>query len=285
VIGAGPADLWVGCLTPAHIGGLLVLLRGAVLGAPVRALERFEPSEVLDRSPGGTFVSLVPPMLRALVDTGADLSRFAALLVGGGALDDRLAARARARGGRVVATYGLTETCGGVVYDGRPFPGTELRVEDTGEIQLRGPTLMEGYRFDPQATGAAFTLDGWLRTGDAGELTYGSTLSVRGRLDDAIRTGAETVWPQEVEAALRDHATVADVAVAGRPDPEWGQHVVAFVVPANLDRPPRLGELRDHAAERVARFKAPRELVLVPSLPRTASGKIRRSALREEDSG
>ena len=101
-----------------------------------------------------------------------------------------------------------------------------------------------------------------------------------GRLDERIRTGAETVWPQEVEAALRDHPGVAEVAVAGRPDPEWGEHVVAFVVPARIDRAPTLEELRGHAAERVARFKAPRELVLVPSLPRTASGKIRRGELR-----
>jgi feruloyl-CoA synthase len=139
---------------------------------------------------------------------------------------------------------------------------------------------MRGYLGDPAATASAFTLDGWLRTGDVGALDDDDGLVIRGRLDDRIRTGAETVWPNEVESALRDHPKVADVAVAGRPDADWGSHVVAYVVPANLDRPPTLEELRDHAGERIARFKTPRELVLVAELPRTASGKVRRSHLR-----
>jgi feruloyl-CoA synthase len=98
-------------------------------------------------------------------------------------------------------------------------------------------------------------------------------------MDEVIRTGAETVWPQEVEAALRGHAKVGDVAAAGRPDPEWGEQVVAYVVPATIDDPPTLAELRDFASERMARFKAPRDLILVPELPKTPSGKLRRSAL------
>ena len=140
--------------------------------------------------------------------------------------------------------------------------------------------MMRGYLGDPAATAAAFTLDGWLRTGDAGSIGDDGLVTVAGRLDERIRTGAETVWPQEVEAALRDHPGVAEVAVAGRPDSDWGEHVVAFVVPASIDGPPTLEDLRDHAAERIARFKAPRELVLLPELPRTASGKVRRTDLR-----
>jgi acyl-coenzyme A synthetase/AMP-(fatty) acid ligase len=94
------------------------------------------------------------------------------------------------------------------------------------------------------------------------------------------RTGGERVWPEEVEAAVADHPGVREVAVVGRPDPAWGERVVAFVVPAEGAPPPSLEELRDHAATRIARFKAPRELVLVDRLPRTASGKVRRAALR-----
>ena len=139
---------------------------------------------------------------------------------------------------------------------------------------------MSGYRGDPSSTSAAFTLDGWLRTGDAGTLGDDGRLRVHGRLDDCILTGAEKVWPQEVEDALRRHPKVHELAVAGRPDPEWGQHVVAFVVPVTLEDPPTLEELRDHAAERIARFKMPRELVMLPALPRTPSGKIRRGELR-----
>jgi len=98
-------------------------------------------------------------------------------------------------------------------------------------------------------------------------------------MNEAIRTGAETVWPKEVESVLRDHPKVVDVAVAGRPDPEWGERVVAFVVAAREDDPPTLEELRAHVSERIARFKAPKRLVLVEGLPRTASGKLRRGAL------
>jgi len=225
-------------------------------------------------------VSLVPTMLHRLLEAGADLGRFRTILVGGGPLADPAADAARAAGAHVVATYGLTETCGGVVYDGRPVGDAAARLGPEGELQLAGPTLMRGYLGDPAATAAAFTLDGWLRTGDAGSIADDGVVTVVGRLDERIRTGAETVWPHEVEAALRDHPGVAEVVVAGRPDPEWGEHVVAFVVPARIGAAPTLEELRDHAADRIARFKAPRELVLLPELPRTASGKVRRAELR-----
>jgi acyl-CoA synthetase (AMP-forming)/AMP-acid ligase II len=138
---------------------------------------------------------------------------------------------------------------------------------------------MDGYLGDPGATGAAFTTDGWLRTRDCGRLDDEGRLVVLGRTDDMIRTGEEKVWPQEVEAALSDHPKVGQVAVAGRPDPDWGQQVVAYVVPRLLEDAPTLAELRDHAAGRIARFKAPRQLFLVAELPTTASGKLRRSGL------
>ena len=102
---------------------------------------------------------------------------------------------------------------------------------------------------------------------------------MRGRADDAIRTGAETVWPDEVEAVLRAHPQVADVAVAGRPDPEWGEHVVAWVVPRDPTDPPTLEQLREHCRDALARFKAPRDVRSVTTLPRTANGKVRRAAL------
>jgi acyl-CoA synthetase (AMP-forming)/AMP-acid ligase II len=140
--------------------------------------------------------------------------------------------------------------------------------------------LMEGYRQDPAATGSAFTTDGWLRTGDLGELDGLGRLVVHGRADHVIRTGAEKVWPEEVEWVLGRHPKVADVAVAGRPDAEWGARVSALVVPRVIDDPPTLEELREHGAEQLARFKLPRELHLVPAIPRTPTGKVRRAALR-----
>jgi o-succinylbenzoate---CoA ligase len=273
---ASAFDPWVACLTPAHVGGLLVLLRGAMAGAPVDVFEPFDAARLLRLAPDGAHVALVPTMLRRLVAVAADLSHLGALLVGGASVDPALRDAAARLGGRVVSTYGLTESCGGVVYDGVPFDGTGVRVASDGEIQLSGPTLMEGYRADPSATADAFTLDGWLRTGDLGELDPEGRPVVRGRADDAIRTGGETVWPDEVEAALRSHPGVADVAVAGVPDPEWGQRVAAWIVPADRTDPPTLDELRERCRERIARFKAPSELILVESIPRTASGKVRR---------
>jgi o-succinylbenzoate---CoA ligase len=270
---------WTLCLSPAHIGGMLVLLRSAVFGTPVTVHDRFDAGRLLAEAPEGSHVSLVPTILHRLVSTGEDLARLGVLLVGGGGIDRRLASAAGALHAGVVATYGLTETCGGVAYDGLLLDGTGVRFGPDEEIQLAGPTLMRGYVRDPQATATAFTLDGWLRTGDAGEVGDDERLRVHGRLDEMIRTGAEKVWPQEVEAAIREHPRVADVAVTGRPDPEWGQQVIAYVVPAPIDDPPTLQELRDFATDRVARFKAPRDLVLVHELPRTASGKLLRTAL------
>jgi O-succinylbenzoic acid--CoA ligase len=277
MLGGHPDDPWLCCLPVAHIGGMLVLLRGAILSAPVEVLPRFDPAAV-DGSPH-VFTAVVPTMLHRLLLAGADLRHFRAILVGGAGISDATAERARAAGARVVTTYGLTETCGGIAYDGRLFPSTAVRFAADDEIQVSGPTLMEGYRFDGTATHHAFTLDGWLRTGDAGTLDDDGLLRVHGRLDDLILSGAERIWPREVEAALREHPRVVDVAVAGKPDPEWGERVVAYVVP-HPDLPaPSLDELRDFASERIARYKAPRELVLLEELPRTSAGKLRRADL------
>jgi O-succinylbenzoic acid--CoA ligase len=225
---------------------------------------------------------LVPTMLHGLARTERDLSHLGVLLVGGAPVQPALRDAAERLGARVVSTYGLTETCGGIAYDGVVLPGTEVRIAD-GAIQVRGPTVMEGYRGDPSATAAAFTVDGWLRTRDAGRIEDDGRLSVLGRLDERIRTGAETVWPQEVEAVLRSDPRVAAVAVAGVADPEWEQRVGAWVVPIDPEDPPRLEELRNRCREAgLAPFKIPRELTLIDRLPRTRGGKLRRSALRPD---
>jgi o-succinylbenzoate---CoA ligase len=278
---ASDGDRWLCCLPLAHVGGLLVLLRGVLLGAPVTIHPRFDAAAVAAEQ-GSAFTSLVPTMLGRLVAAGARLSAFRAILIGGAHLLPDLRASAERAGASVVETYGLTETCGGVVYDGVPLPGTEMRIDHQGGIQLRGPTLMRGYRLDPSATAAAFTEDGWLRSGDAGEIDAEGRLHVVGRFDDLINTGGEKVWPDEVEAALREHPGVRDVAASGRPDPEWGQRVAVWVVPADPSDPPSLDELRAFASRTLPRHAAPRELTLAERLPRTASGKLRRAALPRE---
>jgi o-succinylbenzoate---CoA ligase len=277
-LGASDADRWLCCLPLAHVGGLLVLLRAVLLGAPVTIHPGFDAAAIAAER-GLAFTSLVPTMLGRLIDAGAELSGFRAILVGGAHLSSDRRASAEHAGATVVETYGLTESCGGVVYDGVPLPGTEMRIDPDGGIELRGPTLMRGYRFDPSATAAAFTEEGWLRPGDAGEIDGEGRLRVVGRFDDLINTGGEKVWPDEVEAALREHPGVRDVAVAGRPDPEWGQRVAVWVVPADPSDPPTLDELRAFVAPTLPRHAAPRELTLAERLPRTASGKLRRAAL------
>lgn len=273
-LGATPADPWLCCIPVAHIGGLLVLLRHVVLGAPV-VVGPFSVDLVMNAT-DTRFISVVATQLRRLLDDGRELRHLRALLVGGAAFPADLRDAAGLRGLTAVATYGLTESCGGVVYDGRPLPGTSVRISAESEVQLHGPTLMRGYRFDEPATAAAFTDDGWLRTRDSGALDAHGRLTVQGRLDDAVITGGEKVWPQEVEAALETHPQVAEVLVRAQPDAEWGERVVAYVVPRNAAAPPTLEALRAHVAARLARFKAPRELVVVDRLERTALGKVRR---------
>jgi O-succinylbenzoic acid--CoA ligase len=280
VLAPAAGDRWLACLPLAHIGGLLVLLRALLSGAEVAVHQGFDPASVAAAADGHTHTSLVATALDRLLDAGADLAGFRSILVGGAGVPDGLRERAARAGGRCIATYGQTESCGGVIYDGVALPGVGVRIAGSGEIELCGPTLMRGYRGDAAASSAAFTDDGWLRTGDAGSIDSTGRLRVSGRLDEAIISGGEKIWPREVEAVLRRHPLVAEVAVVGRADPRWGARVVAVVVPADPARPPALEELRDFTAAQIARHKAPRELVLVAQLPRTGLGKVRRAELR-----
>lgn len=263
-LGATADDAWLCCLPVAHIAGLLVVLRAALTGARVVVHDRFDLEAICELD-GISFVSVVPTMLRRMIAAGVDLSSYKAVLTGGGGIESELAPL-------VVRTYGLTESCGGVVYDGRPLPGVDVRIVDD-EIVLYGPMLMRGYR---GVSGSAPV--GGLRTGDIGRIEDG-VLFVGGRADDMIRTGAEKVWPTEVENVLRQHPDIADAAVAGVPDPDWGHRVVAWIVPTTPGLTVELEAVRDFVGERIARFKAPRELVIVIDLPRTASGKVQRHKL------
>jgi O-succinylbenzoic acid--CoA ligase len=275
-IDARAEDRWLACLPPAHIGGLLVLERHLLLGAPI-TFRRCITRSIVARLGDARFTSLVPTQLTRLLDAGADLARFRAILVGGSGMDAELVTRAVRAGVRVVPTYGMTETCGGVVYAGRPLAGVEVRAARWGELLVRGPTLMRGYRLDPPASLAAFEPGGWLRTGDGGEVDDDGTVRVLGRIADVIVSGGEKIWPAEVETALSSHPGVAAVLASGSPDREWGQRVVVRVVPRRRAEPPTLDSLRDHGAQTVARHKLPRELIIVERFDRTALGKIRRA--------
>lgn len=277
---AGPGDRWLCCLPVHGVAGLAVVARAWHTGLPLEVHERFDPAAVARAAGRATLVSLVPAMLRRLLAAGDEPARFRRVLLGGSPIPADLASGAARRGVPLVRTYGLTETFGGMVHDGHPLDGVELRVDGDpdGELLVRGPMLFRRYRGDPGRT-AAVLRDGWLRTGDLGRLGPDGRLTVLGRVDDLVISGGVNVHPDEVEAVLATHPAVAEAAVAGRPDPEWGQRVTAFVVPRDPASPPSLAELRAFARERLAAAKAPRELVLVSALPRSPSGKLLRRLL------
>ncbi|WP_369139523.1 o-succinylbenzoate--CoA ligase [Modestobacter versicolor] len=276
----GPGS-WLLALPASAVGGLQVLVRTALADREPVVLGRGEPLAAgLARLPAGDrrYLSLVPTQLRrSLAAEPGALAAFDAVLVGGAATDPALLADARAAGVRVRTTYGMSETAGGCVYDGRPLDGVAVRVAEG--VELTGPLLAHGYRLDPAGTADAF-VDGWFRTRDAGSLSPDGTLTVHGRLDDVVVSGGVNVSPQAVEAALREHPAVVDAVVTGLPDPEWGQRVVAVVVPA-AGAVPHLAELRPWVAARLGAAAAPRELSLVDAVPTLHTGKPdRRAVLR-----
>ena len=274
----GGEGTWLLALPASSVAGLQVLCRSLLAGRRPVVLEDGETlGAAVSRLPGGDrrYLSLVPTQLRRWLAAEPDALRsLDAVLVGGAAADPGLVERARAAGVRVVTTYGMTETAGGCVYDGMPLSGVGVRVREG--VELSGPTLALGYRCDPAATAEAFA-DGWFRTRDAGTLDAGR-LTVHGRLDEVVVTGGVNVAPQAVEAALRSHPDVADAVVLGRPDDEWGERVVAAVVPAE-GAAPDLGALRRWVGERLGAPAAPRELHLLDALPVLHTGKPDRRAV------
>ena len=253
-------DRWLACLPLAHVGGLAVVVRALLTDTPVEVHDGFDATAVEAAArQGATLTSLVPTALARI-----DPSAFRAILLGGSAMPAH-------RPANTVATYGMTETFSGVVYEGWPLDGVELRIRND-EVQLRCPMLLRCYRdgTDPR------TEDGWYPTGDAGALSDEGQLSVFGRVDDMITTGAEKVWPVAVERILANLPNISEVAVVGRPDPDWGQAVTAVIVPTNHAQPPDLEALRDAIKEHLPAYCAPQALELVKELPQTPLGKTQR---------
>ncbi|MEU6749833.1 AMP-binding protein [Spirillospora sp. NPDC046719] len=274
-IEAAPGDRWLCCVPTSHISGVQVLVRSLLAGTDPIITPRFDTAAVAAAGP--VHISLVPTQLRRLLDAGTDLSRLGAIVLGGAAAAPGLLAEARERGGRVFTTYGMSETCGGCVYDGTPLDGMRAGLGADGRIRLAGPSLFSGYRLRPEQTAAV--RDGeWFVTQDLGALDEDGRLRVRGRVDDVINTGGEKVLAGEIATALSRHPKVRDVVVVGRPDPEWGERVTAVVVPA-ADAP-GLPELRAFVRETMPACAAPRELELVDAIPLLASGKPDRARLR-----
>ena len=279
VLGAGPGERWLCVLPVAHVGGLSILVRSAIAATTAIVHERFDAAAVTEAlmRVGVTMVSLVATMLTRLLDAGlAHPPTLRCALVGGGPLPGPLIERARAAGVPLAQTYGLTEACSQVTTSaigepetaGHPLPHTRVEIGPDGEVLVAGPTV----------AAAALAPDGLLHTGDLGRIDGAGRLTITGRRGDVIITGGENVAPAEVEAALGAHPSVADAAVYGRSDPEWGEAVIAAVVlrpGATVSET----ELRDHCRGVLAPFKVPKALRFVDELPRSASGKLLRGSL------
>jgi len=276
-LGARPGERWLCPLPTSHIAGLGVLVRSLVAGTAPVVTDRLDPMELVAQ--GCAFVSLVPTQLRRMLDAGAGLAAFRAILAGGAAVPASLLAEARAAGARVVTTYGMSETCGGCVYDGVPLDGVQVRTGADGQIRIGGPVVFSGYRNRPDLTAAALD-DGWFLTSDVGRLGADGRLTVRGRADEMINTGGEKVAPAEVAAILAGCPGVREAVVFGEPDPEWGEQVTAAVVPVDLAAPPDLAQLRAAVRQRMPSYAAPKALILVTELPLLPSGKPDLAAIR-----
>ncbi len=268
-LGVDPSsDRWLACLPLAHIGGLAVVMRSLVTGTPVEVHDGFDAAAAIDAADrGATLVSFVT---KALLQVPPE--KFRMVLVGG-------AAPPPDRPENVWATYGLTETGSGVIYEKQWLDGLDVRIDEVDEIWLRGPMLLRCYRNATAPDGARQVdpkdVDGWFPTGDLGRWNEDGSLTVDGRKGDVIATGGEKVWPERAERLLIAQPGVADVAIIGRPHPEWGHEVVAVVVPTGPG--PDLEQLRDAVRAELPVWYAPRRVELVESLPRTALGKLQRS--------
>ena len=260
---ADPAhDRWLLCIPAAHMGGFSVVARSILTGTPLEAHPSFDAAAVEDAAArGATLTALVPTALQRI-----DPTVFRRILLGGSATPEHLP-------DNCITTYGLTETAGGIVYDGHPLDGVEVRVVD-GQIQLKSPTLLRQYR-----SGTDPKVDGWLPTGDRGHIGDDGALVVEGRADEMIITAGENVWPSRVEEALGMHPKVFDVAVTGRPDPEWTEAVTAIVVPIDPSDLPTLDELRSCTKDVLPAYMAPKRLEYAEEIPRSPLGKIRRGRL------
>jgi O-succinylbenzoic acid--CoA ligase len=245
------------------VAGFSLLARSIVFGNPISILPKFDESEVLAAvKNGATHVSLVPTTLFRI-----NPANFESILLGGAAAPPNLPAN-------VTTTYGMTETFGGISYNGSPLDGVEVRVVD-GQFEVRTPSMFRAYR----GSDTRQAKEGWYQTGDNGIFTD-NVLQVFGRSDDMIITGGENVWPSEVEKAAATFPGVERVAVVGVDDAQWGQRVVAFIV-SSLENGPSLQDIRDHVKQQLTPFCAPSDIQLLSEFPTTSLGKVDFQALKK----
>ena len=308
-----PGDTTIIAMPYGHIGGVGVALGAVNSGQELILHAEYDPGDVMDAIAAHRVrrIFLVPAAIGIMLQhpkaTDADFSSLETLSYGASPIPLALLQQAVSRMGcGFVQTYGMTETWGAVVAlspddhlpgrehkmkaAGQALPGVELKIlgEDgeelppgeIGEVAIRSPNNTRGYWNKPEETAKALIGDGWLRTGDAGILDDEGYLFIQDRIKDMIITGAENVYPAEVESAIYGHPAVADVAVIGVPDPKWGEAVKAIVVLKPGEAADEAGII-GHARARIAGFKCPKSVDFIEALPRNPSGKILRRTLRE----
>ncbi|WP_307846826.1 acyl-CoA synthetase [Rhodococcus erythropolis] len=293
-----------------HIGGLNAFTLRSLAGGGTTVLRRtFDPRRALEdlvHYRVSTFFA-VPAMFAAMsrVDgfDDADLSGLHAAVVAGAPVPPGLIRQYAARGIELQQAWGLTETAPFATYlppeltetkcgsAGLPMPYTEIRLVDAvttapiethstlGEVWVRGPNVAAGYWQNASASAEAFVGDGWFRSGDIGYLDADGYLYIADRLKDMIISGGENVYPAEVEAVLTEHPNLLEVAVVGTTDEQWGETVVAVVV-SDGSHAPSLDEIQEFAGQSLARYKLPRRVVHIDTMPRNASGKLDKKGVR-----
>ncbi|EXF26094.1 acyl-CoA synthetase [Nesterenkonia sp. AN1] len=296
----GGQGQWLLTLQPSYVAGLAVLARSLAAGtAPEPLLQHTtDPTAFTDAASRLTaerrYVSLVPTQLQRLLDhvpqdaaLTTALVRFDAILLGGGAAAPELLERAATHGLTVVRTYGMSETCGGCVYDGRPLPGVRLETQGSehpgpGRVQISGPMVAAGYLEDADLTAAHFDISpesGQPRflTDDLGEVrtdASGQMLRIAGRADDVINTGGIKVSAERVRSVLLEHPQVREAFVGPVPDPDWGQTISAAVVLTGRPGAEVIQqELQQLVRGSLGRAATPKRVLILPELPLLVSGK------------
>lgn len=308
-----PDDILLHVLPLFHVHGLFVALHAALYaGATTLLFRQFDARRALQTLAARrcTVFMAVPTIHRRLLDipnaAQFDLSHVRLITSGSDRLPDEVfTGFQQTFGHTLLERYGMTETgmnlsnplhgerrMGSV---GLPLPGVEARIAhpdtdeplpdgEVGMVQIRGPHVFSGYWRQPEKTAEAFTPDGWLRTGDLGSRAPDGYFTLQGRAKDLIITGGLNVYPPEVERVLAEHPAVAANAVIGCPDPEWGENIVAVVVP-RAGAEISAEALIAYCQTKLARYKVPRRVVFTQELPRNAMGKVQKVALRHEFCG
>jgi O-succinylbenzoic acid--CoA ligase len=298
---------WLLCLPLNHIGGISIIIRSLIYGTAIYRMDVFHEEmikEFLGENTRFQAASLVPTMLKRLLDDPLFKTHrdFKAILLGGGPTTSALLKRSVERGIPIVSSYGMTETCAQIIANpmtapsgmytplksvGKPFPPNEVQFRDdkgkvlgrnqSGTIWLRGPQVFDGY-YSKENSEGKFDKDGWFNTGDYGHMNGFDQIFIESRRTDLIISGGENVNPTEVEQAIEKLPEVKEAVVIGLPDEEWGQKVTAVITLSN-GKSPALEELREQLRSDLIDFKIPKELKIVDSIPRTATGKVRRGEI------